>query len=84
MRIFAPLLPALAFLLAAHAAEPPAATPPMGWNSWDCYGTTVTEEEVLANAAYMAKNLKSYGWQYVVIDIQWSDPNAKEIGRAHV
>src|ERR1035438_203251 len=52
----------------------------MGWNSWDCYGTTVTEEEVLANAAYMAKNLKSYGWQYVVIDIQWSDPNAKAHG----
>jgi len=50
-------LPALALFLAAHAAEPPAAAPPMAWNSWDCYGTTVTEEEVLANAAYMAKNL---------------------------
>src|ERR1039458_8932348 len=63
-----------------HHQAAPAATPPMGWNSWDCYGTTVTEEEVLANAAYMAKNLKSYGWQYVVIDIQWSDPNAKAHG----
>jgi len=80
MRLFAHLLPALAFLLAAQAADPPAATPPMGWNSWDCYGTTVTEEEVLANAAYMAKNLKPYGWQYMVVDIQWSDPNAKAHG----
>jgi hypothetical protein len=52
----------------------------MGWNSWDCYGTTVTEPEVLANAAFMAKNLKPYGWQYVIIDIQWSDPNARAHG----
>jgi alpha-galactosidase len=52
----------------------------MGWNSWDSYGTTVTEEEVLANATFMAQNLKSHGWQYVVVDIQWSDPNAKAHG----
>ena len=33
--------------------------PPMGWNSWDCYGASVTEEEeVRRNAEYMAKNLK--------------------------
>ncbi|GAB3869383.1 hypothetical protein GCM10028824_16260 [Hymenobacter segetis] len=48
-----------------------AATPPMGWNSWDCYGPTVTEAEVRANADYMAKNLKSSGWEYVVVDIRW-------------
>ena len=24
-----------------------ALTPPMGWNSWDCYGASVTEEELL-------------------------------------
>jgi hypothetical protein len=66
---------------AAQAAEPPvAATPPMGWNSWDCYGTTVTESEVKANADYMAKNLKAHGWQYVVVDIQWSDPHARPHG----
>jgi hypothetical protein len=35
-----------------------AATPPMGWNSWDVYGSSVTEAEVKANADYMAKNLK--------------------------
>jgi alpha-galactosidase len=48
-----------------------AATPPMGWNSWDCYGPTVTEAEVRANADYMAQHLKSSGWEYVVVDIRW-------------
>jgi hypothetical protein len=48
-----------------------ATTPPLGWNSWDCYGPTVTEAETKANADYMAKNLKSSGWEYVVVDIRW-------------
>ncbi|GAB3237367.1 hypothetical protein GCM10027346_28880 [Hymenobacter seoulensis] len=43
----------------------------MGWNSWDCYGPTVTEAEVKANADYMAKNLLPFGWDYVVVDIRW-------------
>ena len=51
-------------------------TPPMGWNSWDCYGAAVTEEQVLQNAEYMAKYLKQYGWEYIVVDIQWSAPDA--------
>lgn len=50
--------------------------PPMGWNSWDCYGASVTEEEVRGNAEYMAKYLKEYGWEYVVVDIQWYEPQA--------
>lgn len=54
-----------------------AQTPPMGWNSWDCYGAAVTEDIVRKNAEFMAKNLKQYGWEYVVVDIQWSAPNAK-------
>src|SRR4051812_41124789 len=57
-----------------------APTPPMGWNSWDAYGTTVTEAEVKANADYMAKNLKKLGWKYIVVDIQWYEPNAKAGG----
>ena len=68
--------------------------PPMGWNSWDCYGTSVTEAIVRKNAEYMAKHLKSGGWEYVVVDIQWyhsdavdfdykpfSDPAMDEWGR---
>ena len=57
-----------------------AATPPMGWNSWDCYGTSVTEGEVLANAAFMAEHLKSYGWDTIVIDIEWYEPTARPGG----
>lgn len=48
-----------------------ALTPPMGWNSYDYYDTTVNEEQVKANADYMAAHLKQYGWEYVVVDIQW-------------
>lgn len=51
-------------------------TPPMGWNSWDCYGAAVTEDIVRQNAEYMAKYLKQYGWEYIVVDIQWYEPNA--------
>ena len=46
-----------------------ALTPPMGWNSWDCYGTSVKEDEVIGNAEYMAKYLKEFGWEYIVLDI---------------
>ena len=53
-----------------------AETPPMGWNSWDAFATTVTEDQAKAQADYMAANLKKYGWQYVVVDIQWYEPNA--------
>src|ERR1700686_4668822 len=48
-----------------------AATPPMGWNSWDGYGTTVKEADVEANARWLAKRLKPFGWQYVVVDMEW-------------
>ena len=48
-----------------------APTPPMGWNSYDYYDTTVTESEVRANADYIASHLKQFGWEYVVVDIQW-------------
>ena len=48
-----------------------ALTPPMGWNSWDCYYSTVNESLVLQNAAYLRDSLLSYGWEYVVVDIRW-------------
>ncbi len=57
-----------------------AQTPPMGWNSWDCYGPTVTEKEVKANADFMATNLKEFGWEYVVVDIRWFVANDKAGG----
>ena len=57
-----------------------APTPPMGWNSWDCYGPTVTEKEVKANADYMAHYLKKFGWKYIVVDIRWYVDNDKSHG----
>jgi alpha-galactosidase len=55
-------------------------TPARGWNSWDCYGTTVTEEEVLANATFLAGHLLVHGWDTVVADIQWYEPDARAGG----
>jgi len=59
-----------------HMFKSYAQTPPMGWNSWDCYGASVTEEQLLGNAEFMAEHLKEYGWEYVVCDIQWYEPKA--------
>lgn len=49
-----------------------AQTPPMGWNSWDCYYSSVTEKEVMQNAQYLVDHdLVKHGWEYVVVDIRW-------------
>ncbi len=53
-----------------------AKTAPCGWNSWDCFGAAVNEKQLIENADYMAKNLKQYGWEYIVCDIQWYEPKA--------
>jgi hypothetical protein len=50
-----------------------APTPPMGWNSYDAWGTSVNEKEVMANARYMQEHLLSHGWKYIVIDARWYD-----------
>ncbi|HTL74343.1 MAG TPA: glycoside hydrolase family 27 protein [bacterium] len=68
----------VASLLALRAGAEPshwksAATPPMGWNSYDAWGTSINEDEVLANARYMQEHLLAHGWQYVVIDARWYD-----------
>jgi len=56
-----------------------ALTPPMGWNSWDGYGTTVNEAQTRANAKWMAEHLKAFNWQYVVVDMEWfvANPTAE-------
>lgn len=46
----------------------------MGWNSWLCYATTIREDEVRATADFMARHLLRYGWEYIVIDALWYDP----------
>jgi alpha-galactosidase len=51
-----------------------APTPPMGWNSWDSFGQAVTEADVKANADFMAAKLVRHGWRYIVVDIEWYEP----------
>ncbi len=69
--------PAIARSQTAASLAP---APPMGWNSWDSYGTTVREAEVKAQADVMAATLKPFGWQYIVVDIQWYEPSAQAHG----
>ncbi len=51
----------------------------MGWNSWDSYGMTVTQDEFEANAEWMKQHLRPHGWEYVVVDEGWylANPDAK-------
>jgi alpha-galactosidase len=57
-----------------------APTPPMGWNSWDSYGLTITEQQFRANAKIEADALKPFGYTYAVIDEGWFffNPEARE------
>ncbi len=64
----------------ASATKTLAPTPPMGWNSWDSYGPAVREDEVKTNADAMAAKLAKFGWQYIVVDIEWYQPKARSHG----
>lgn len=59
----------------AHWSMAP--TPPMGWNSWDIFGTTVTEAQIREQADAMAEHLLPSGYDILTVDIQWYEPNAK-------
>ncbi len=71
----------LALASAGAASEPAfrgfAPTPPMGWNSWDNFGTSLTEPQAKEQADAMAKWLKPAGYDIFTVDIQWYEPNAK-------
>lgn len=54
-----------------------APAPPLGWNSWDCFGTTVTEQQIKAQADAMAQYLLKSGYKYLTVDIQWYEPESK-------
>lgn len=56
----------------------------MGWNSFDCYDLAVTEDDVLGNAETIAKHLKPFGYEYVVVDMSWYDPLSAAWGRSDV
>ena len=74
------MLCGIAFTGAADLATTEAASPPMGWNSWDAYGFTLDEKSFKDNAAQLA-NLKPYGWTYAVIDEGWymNDPRGAKL-----
>lgn len=54
-----------------------AAKPPLGWNSWDIFGTTVTEEQIKEQADAMSEHLLPSGYEYLTVDIQWYEPEAE-------
>jgi len=60
------------FSMIAAAQQPTlAATPPMGWNSWDSYGLTITEPQFRSNVDVLRDKLLPFGWNYAVIDEGW-------------
>lgn len=74
--------------IAAAPTTPPASaessvlaqTPPMGWNSWDAYGFTITESQFRDNASVLA-SMKDLGWSTAVIDMGWymGDPKGAKL-----
>lgn len=58
--------------------------PPMGWNSWNSFATTITEAQALETAAIMARTLLPFGYDIFTIDIQWYEPNASSYEYAKV
>ncbi|GGP82719.1 glycoside hydrolase family 27 protein [Saccharothrix coeruleofusca] len=89
LRISRRLLPLLVTAVAAAAAlvaaQPslpataapgsPAATPPLGWNSWNTFGCNINEALVREMADTMVSSgMKAAGYQYVVIDDCWFNP----------
>ena len=56
-------------------------TPPMGWNSWNCWGLTVTQDKVISSAqALIDKGLADYGYSYINIDDGWEAPERNPDG----
>ena len=63
--------------MTSRASAKLAPTPPMGWNSWNSFATTITEEQALETAAIMARELLPFGYDVFTIDIQWYEPEAQ-------
>ncbi|OGU54599.1 MAG: hypothetical protein A2V66_02385 [Ignavibacteria bacterium RBG_13_36_8] len=68
-----------------------ALTPPMGWNSWNCWGLSVDQEKVISSAKmFVQKGLVDHGWTYINIDDGWeiegnsADPKRDENGNIFV
>jgi len=51
--------------------------PPMGWNSWNSFATTINEEQARETARVMAEKLLPFGYDVFTVDIQWYEPEAR-------
>jgi hypothetical protein len=60
----------------AAAPAPLAPRPPMGWNSWNSFATTITEAQARETARIMADKLLPFGYDIFTVDIQWYEPGA--------
>src|SRR3569833_630251 len=59
--------------------RPLASTPPMGWNSWNMYGSRVDEDAIRKTAdAIVSMGFKDVGYEYVVIDDCWSEKGKRD------
>ncbi|NUT97834.1 MAG: alpha-galactosidase [Saccharothrix sp.] len=71
---------------ASAAPGSPALTPPLGWNSWNSFGCGITEAQVRQAAdAMVSSGMRDAGYQYVVVDDCWFDPQRDAQGnlRSH-
>jgi alpha-galactosidase len=56
-------------------------TPPLGWNSWNCWGTDVSQDRILRSArALVAAGLDRHGWTYINIDDGWQGRRTGPLG----
>ena len=58
--------------------------PPMGWNSFDGFGSSVTEAQFRDSVDFIAERLKPFGWEYAVLDYCWSHPDPGAVENPHV
>jgi alpha-galactosidase len=66
---------------AVAAPGSPALTPPLGWNSWNSFGCGITEAQVRAAAdAMVSSGMRDAGYEYVVVDDCWFDPQRDRAG----
>ncbi|MBC7809119.1 MAG: glycoside hydrolase family 27 protein [Akkermansiaceae bacterium] len=61
------------------SAKPLASTPPMGWNSWNMFGSSIHESSIRETADALASSgLRDLGYAYLVIDDCWSVKAARD------
>src|SRR6185369_3723983 len=66
---------------AVAAPGSPAVTPPLGWNSWNSFGCNVSESTIHQAAdAMVSSGMRDAGYQYVVVDDCWFDPQRDATG----